>query len=410
MVTLSGYSQDAGPDQEVCGLTTTLAAEDPSPDTGVWSVDGTPPGTVSFDDATLYNTDVDVSAYGEYTFMWTVGGNSDIVDIIFNPDASITHTGGSNNQTVCINTPITNITYSIGGSGNDASATGLPAGVQGTYNAGVFTISGTPTVSGNFNYNVIATGPCAPATAVGAITVNPNATITLTSGNNTQTVCINTAITNITYTIGGSGNDASVDGLPDGLNGVYSSGIFTISGTPTESGTFEYTVTATGLCRNATAGGTLTVNPDATIIHTGGNNNQTRCINSPITNITYTIGGSGNNASVTGLPEGVDGTYSSGVFTISGTPEETGVFNFAVTATGPCNPAVANGTITVSPDNTITLSSAAGTDNQEVCINTGIASITYTTTGATGANITGLPAGVNGGWEADQVTISGTPT
>ena len=35
--------------------------------------------------------------------------------------------------------------------------------------------------------------------------------------------------------------------------------------------------------------------------------------------------------------------------------------------------------------------------------------ITYATTGATGATITGLPSGVTGSWAGDVVTISGTP-
>ena len=60
--------------------------------------------------------------------------------------------------------------------------------------------------------------------------------------------------------------------------------------------------------------------------------------------------------------------------------------------------------------NTIALSSAAGTDAQTVCINTAITNITYATTGATGATVTGLPAGVTGTWLANVVTISGTPT
>lgn len=63
-----------------------------------------------------------------------------------------------------------------------------------------------------------------------------------------------------------------------------------------------------------------------------------------------------------------------------------------------------------SPDNTITLTSASGTDAQTVCINTPITNITYSTTGATGATFSGLPAGVNGNWAANVVTISGTPT
>ena len=59
---------------------------------------------------------------------------------------------------------------------------------------------------------------------------------------------------------------------------------------------------------------------------------------------------------------------------------------------------------------TITFSSAAGTDAQTVCVNTAITDITYTTTIATGANFTGLPAGVTGNWSAGIATISGTPS
>ena len=65
--------------------------------------------------------------------------------------------------------------------------------------------------------------------------------------------------------------------------------------------------------------------------------------------------------------------------------------------------------LTINPDNTIALSSAAGTDGQTVCIDTALTNITYATTGATGATITGLPSGVTGIWSGDVVTISGTP-
>jgi hypothetical protein len=65
---------------------------------------------------------------------------------------------------------------------------------------------------------------------------------------------------------------------------------------------------------------------------------------------------------------------------------------------------------TVTPDNTVTLISASGTDNQTVNIETNITNITYTTTGATGADFSGLPAGISGNWASNEVTISGTPT
>ena len=66
--------------------------------------------------------------------------------------------------------------------------------------------------------------------------------------------------------------------------------------------------------------------------------------------------------------------------------------------------------LTLRTENTIILSSTAGTDAQSLCINTAMTNITYTTTGATGATFSGLPAGVSGSWTNNEVTISGTPS
>jgi len=185
-----------------------------------------------------------------------------------NTDATITLTSApaTTSQTVCINTAVTAITYTIGGGGTGATVTGLPAGVTGSYNSTtkVFTISGSPTVSGGpFNYTVTTTGPCVKPALSGTITVTPNATITLTStaGSNNQDVCTNSSITNITYSIGGSGTGATVTGLPPGVTGVYNAGVFTISGAPTTAtgSPFNYTVTATGPCVKPSLTGSITV-------------------------------------------------------------------------------------------------------------------------------------------------------
>src|SRR4029079_12371870 len=173
---------------------------------------------------------------------------------------TLTSGAGTNTQTKCINTAITNITYSTTGA-TGATFSGLPAGVTGTWAGNVVTISGTPTVSGTFNYTVTLTGGCGNITATGTITVTSNNTITLRSaaGTNNQTVCINTAITNITYaTTGATG--ATFSGLPAGATGNWAANVVTISGTPTVSGTFNYTVTLTGGCGNITANGSITVN------------------------------------------------------------------------------------------------------------------------------------------------------
>src|SRR5690606_12994726 len=123
-------------------------------------------------------------------------------------------------------------------------------GVTSSYDiaTSTITISGTPTVTGVFNYTISLVGGCGSVISNGTITVSPDATINLTSaiGSDNQSVCPNTPITNITYEVTNfSGvTDAIVSGLPPGVTGVYNptTHIITISGNPTSSGTFNYTV------------------------------------------------------------------------------------------------------------------------------------------------------------------------
>ena len=294
------------------------------------------------------------------TFNYTVNTTGPCVNptatgtITVTPDGSVTLTSaaGTDNQTICINTALTPITYAVGGSGTGGTVSGLPAGVTGIFGGGVITISGNPTISGTFNYTVTTTGPCASATLNGTITVTADGTINLTSpaGTDNQTVCINTPIAAITYAVGGSGTGGSVSGLPAGVNGNYAGGVITITGTPSVSGTFNYTVNTTGPCVNPNATGTITVDPDATITLTSAppTTNQELCVNATLANITYAVGATGSGANVAGLPAGVTGVYAGGTFTISGVPTVSGVFNYTVTTTGICAPAMASGTITVN--------------------------------------------------------------
>lgn len=103
-----------------------------------------------------------------YTFT-----NSKTVTITVLPNASLSLTSGTAtaNQTVCINKPLANITYTATGA-TGVTFSGLPAGVTGTYSDGVATISGTPTVAGTFNYTVATTGTCLAAQQSGTISAN----------------------------------------------------------------------------------------------------------------------------------------------------------------------------------------------------------------------------------------------
>ena len=273
--------------------------------------------------------------------------------VIINPDAAISLTGGSSNQSLCINTPIAAISYSISGGGTGGNVSGLPSGVNGSYSGSVFTISGTPAATGTYNYTVNTTGTCLQTTTSGTITVNPDATLSLTSpaATTNQSLCINIAIANISYAIGGGGTGGIVTGLPSGVNGVYNAGVFTISGTPNVVGTYSYIVNTTGTCVQRTISGIITVNPDANIVLTStpGTTNQELCINSTLTNINYTISGGGTGGTVSGLPAGVNGVYNAGVFTISGAPTVSGTFNYTVNTTGACVQKIATGIIIINP-------------------------------------------------------------
>jgi len=211
----------------------------------------------------------------------------------------------------------------------------LPTGVNGVYATGVFTISGTPSVTGTFNYTVTTTGTCVQATATGTITVNPNATITLTSGAGTNVkhdVSIRLSPISLIQLVEAE-QAAGVVGLPNRCERCFMLQVYHYKRNPI---CHRYIQLHSDNHRNLCSGDShrnITVNPNATITLTSApaTTNQSLCINTAINNITYSIGGGGTGAGVVGLPTGVNGVYAAGVFTISGTPTVSGTFNYTVT-------------------------------------------------------------------------------
>ena len=136
--------------------------------------------------------------------------------------------------------------------------------------------------------------------------------ITLTSGTISPSVCKSTALKNIVFQITGDITGVSLTGtLPTGVTGVYDAvtGLYTIRGTPTPSGSFSYTLNTTGACTNASTSGTITVNalPAITYSVSPAANN---CKNSSLTYTTLT-GQTNYTWSFTGTA-GTDYTISSG--------------------------------------------------------------------------------------------------
>lgn len=333
------------------------------------------------------------------------------------PDVQLNSGPGTTNQTLCVNSPLGNIVYGLGPSITGASATGLPAGVQGIFNPGQFLITYSPTAVGVFNYTVTTTGgSCGPASVSGTITVHEPATINLdVPGTNNQSLCQGTPITDITYSIGGGGTGGSVTGLPTGVTGTYNAGVFTISGSPTQSGTFNYTVSTSGTsCGPETLSGSISVSasPQLVLLSAAGTDSQTVCNSTNIAAIVYFVTVPGTPISVINLPPGVNSTLQNDSLIITGSPSALGVHPFTVfTPAGACPPDSAFGQITASAAPILTFSSASGTANQTMCSVQAIDTIVYTISGAaTSATVTGLPTGVTSQFSGDSLIITGTPT
>ena len=184
--------------------------------------------TASNDNNSIFSVQPSVNYLGELTFtphatksgMATVSiqiqddggtdnGGIDISDvqtftITVNPNADIVQTSGAstNLQNICINTQLIDVTYLITGGATGASITAgtLPSGVNGSYSSGTFTISGTPTSAGTFNYTVVTSGTCTQVSVAGVIIVSELPTISSQPSTSTQSICLNDTPTTLSVT------------------------------------------------------------------------------------------------------------------------------------------------------------------------------------------------------------------
>ncbi|MDB0616321.1 gliding motility-associated C-terminal domain-containing protein [Tenacibaculum dicentrarchi] len=257
-----------GSDSYVCvgdasvNLSSLLTGQDAA---GVWSVSaGSPNNPVA--DFNASTATYNPTARGVYQFDYTVTATTPCVNdtstvTVFVSGNSVT--AASNTPTLCINELLTDITHQTTGATGIGVAQNLPTGITAVFTSdNIITLSGTPTVSGVFNYTIPLTGGCGTlVNATGKITVTADMTVTTVP----QTVTtINTALTNITHTTTlaiGISNDgiSGANGLPQGVNASFLSDKITISGTPTVSGTFNYEIDLTGSCKPLKATGTIIV-------------------------------------------------------------------------------------------------------------------------------------------------------
>ena len=221
----------------------------------------------------------------------------------------------------------------------------------------------------------------------------------------TPTLCINTALTPITHATTLATGIGAAAGLPAGVTATWAAGTITISGTPSVSGVFAYSIPLTGGCGTVNATGTITVTADMTVGPPSAT--PTLCINTALTAITHATTGATGIGVATGLPAGVTAAWAANTITISGTPTAAGVFNYTIPLTGGCGPVQCNRYYHrqcqqhswCSLVHTYTMYQYRSY-SYHTCHNR---SNRY-------RRATGLPAGVTAAWAANTITISGTPT
>jgi gliding motility-associated-like protein len=127
---------------------------------------------------------------------------------------------------------------------------------------------------------------------------------------------------------------------------TWSANTIVISGTPTASGIFAYTIPLTGGCSSVSTSGTITVIADNTV--SSASSAPIICVNSVLPTITHTTVGATGIGSAIGLPPGVSAVWAANTISINGIANTTGLFNYSIPLTGGCGSIVATGTIEVT--------------------------------------------------------------
>jgi gliding motility-associated-like protein len=323
-------------------------------------------------------------------------------------------------QTECQGNSIIPIVFTIGGSATSAYVTNLPAGLTGTYDGLThkFTISGSPTATGIFNYVIHTAGSTngCNSTYGGTLTVKADDVITaLTPTTTNQSVCATAPIQSISYNLGGGATGGDVTFSPHQPNGIVwsaPSNVLTISGATNEVGVFTYTVQSYGICDQTTYSGTIEIKENATVRVVSGNPNPTVCINNSLgTALQYGITTTTSATMVHSgtLPTGVSFNATTGSF--SGVPTQSGSFPYTISSSTGCGN-VLSGVISVNPAQSI--ADVSGNTSQiNSCVNSAIDPILFkVASGVTSIIVSpALPAGITYSLDANNiVTILGTPT
>ena len=109
------------------------------------------------------------------------------------------------------------------------------------------------------NYDIYYRANCGSSTSAWSLTSNFSTPNSVSAASSTPTLCQGTVLTSITHNTQGATGIGTATGLPAGVTATWASNTITISGTPSASGTFNYSIPLTGGFGSLNATGTITV-------------------------------------------------------------------------------------------------------------------------------------------------------
>ena len=166
-----------------------------------------------------------------------------------------------------------------------------------------------------------------------------------------QTVCVNEAITNFTFNTTGATGIGTPTNLPAGVTASWSSNVITVSGTPTASGTFNYSIPLSGGCGTVAATGTITVLPTETAAFSYASSTYCETDSDPTPNNTGTTGGT-----YSATPSGLSINASTGAIDLDASTMGTYTVKYVTSSSICADSTTVNVTITAT--NTVSVNGA----------------------------------------------------